>query len=78
MHDVRRTRRHPEAALPATDVRGIGRAMRAAAGGRMIVPRPEGRKVDLQPDRAAQAFGLRGRGFFGVGVCSVGIRGIGG
>src|SRR4029453_10195617 len=40
---------------PASDIGCIGRAMRAAARGRMIVPGPSRRHVDLKGDLAAQA-----------------------
>src|SRR3954463_1026628 len=55
---------------PASDIGGIGRAMRAAARRRMIVPGPARRHVDLEGDLAAQALaggGLAerdGLGFF--------------
>jgi len=46
---------------PASDIGRIGRAMRAPASGRMIVPGPARRRVDLEADLAAQA--LTGGGF---------------
>src|SRR6185312_4603983 len=44
-----------EALAPATDIGGVGRAMRAAAGRRMIMPGPARWHVDLEGDLAAQA-----------------------
>src|SRR6185312_8799860 len=58
----------PKALAPASDIGRIGRTMRAAARGRMIVPGPARRHVDLEGDLAAQA--LAGRGFaerYGLG-----------
>src|SRR5579859_1917509 len=40
---------------PASDIGRIRRAMRAAAGGRMIVPGPARRHVDLESDIATEA-----------------------
>src|ERR1700687_357180 len=40
---------------PASDIGRIGRAMRATARRRMIVPGPARRRVDLETDFAAQA-----------------------
>src|SRR5580704_3391285 len=40
---------------PAPDIGRVGRAMRAPAGGRMIVPGPARRRVDLEADLATQA-----------------------
>src|SRR5260370_38675425 len=45
----------PETLAPASDVGRIRRAMRAPARGRMIVPGPARRRVDLEADPAAQA-----------------------
>src|SRR4029450_8485693 len=59
-----------ETFAPASDIGCIGRAMRAAARRRMIVPGPARRHVDLEADLAAQALaggGLAeryGLGFF--------------
>src|SRR5579859_6262770 len=39
---------------PASDIGRIRRAMRAAAGGRMVVPGPARRHVDLKGDIAAE------------------------
>src|ERR1700722_5430423 len=47
-----------EALAPAADIGRIRRAMRAAAGGRMIVPGPARRRIDLELDGAAQALTL--------------------
>ena len=44
-----------KALAPASDIGGIGRAMRAAARRRMIMPGPARRHVDLEADLAAQA-----------------------
>jgi hypothetical protein len=46
---------HANAALPASNIRRIGRAVRAPRRGRMIVPRPESGNGDLDLDLAAQA-----------------------
>src|SRR5260370_39847954 len=46
---------HPEALAPASDIGRIGRAMGAPALGRMIVPGPARRRVDLEADLSAQA-----------------------
>src|ERR1700692_604366 len=43
---------------PASDIRRIGRAMRAPARGRMIVPGPARRYIDLEADAAAQALAV--------------------
>src|SRR6266702_412888 len=48
-------RNDAEALLPASDIGRIGRAVRAAAGGRMIMPGPAGGNVDLEGDLAAEA-----------------------
>src|SRR6476659_3398168 len=45
----------PKTLAPAADIGGIGRAMRAAARRRMIMPGPPRRHVDLEADLAAQA-----------------------
>src|SRR5260370_10653192 len=45
----------PETLAPASDVGRIRRAMRAPARGRMILPGPAARRVDLEADPAAQA-----------------------
>src|SRR5258708_36007011 len=45
----------PEALAPAADIGGIGRAMRAAARRRMIMPGPARRYIDLETHLAAQA-----------------------
>src|SRR4051794_25536260 len=58
-----------EAFAPASDIGGIGRAVRAAARRRMIVPGPTRRHVDLEGDLAAQALaggGLAERDRFGL------------
>src|SRR5215472_5048433 len=44
-----------KALAPAADIGGVGRAMRAPARCRMIVPGPARRHVDLEGDLAAQA-----------------------
>src|SRR6202163_3674862 len=43
---------------PASDISGVGRAMRAPASDRMIVPGPARRHIDLEADAAAQALAL--------------------
>src|SRR5665647_1239353 len=48
-----------ETLAPASDVSGIGRAVGAARGRRMIMPGPARRHVDLERNRAAQALALR-------------------
>jgi hypothetical protein len=45
---------HAETATPTADIHRIGGAMRAPAGPRMVVPRPECWNVDLDPHLAAQ------------------------
>src|ERR1700716_975498 len=45
----------PESLAPASDIGRVGRAMRAPACGRMIVPGPACRHIDLEADLAAQA-----------------------
>src|SRR4029450_4569908 len=58
----------PETLAPASDIGCIGRAMRATARRRMIVPGPARRHVDLEGDLAAQALaggGLAERDGFG-------------
>lgn len=51
--DGLRALHHPHAAPPAADIGGVGAALRMAARGGVIVPRPERRQVDLDANRAA-------------------------
>src|SRR5450755_2803844 len=53
--DIRFALDNAKALAPASDIGRIGRAMRAPARCRMIMPGPAGRDVDLETDFAAQA-----------------------
>ena len=53
--DIRFALDNAKTLAPASDIGRIGRAMRAPARRRMIVPGPAGRDVDLETDFAAQA-----------------------
>src|ERR1700683_1084768 len=54
--DIRESCRYAEAAPPTAHVSCIGGAMGVAAGNRMVVPSPAGRKIDLDAYPSANAF----------------------
>src|SRR5665213_1618886 len=53
--DVALTLGDPKALAPASDIGGVGGAMGAAGGLRMIMPGPARRRIDLETDFCAEA-----------------------
>src|SRR6516164_10871731 len=47
-----------KALAPAPDIGRVGRAVRAPAGGRVVVPGPASGNIDLEADASAQALAL--------------------